>query len=69
MKQLMLFVEFFINRSHKAVTKTKGGDFMRLIAHRFAKWLYRYSKRNAGMPSIRGSYEAPVPVLLQKNRK
>lgn len=32
-----------------------------------ANWLYAYGKTNAGMPSIRGSYEAPVPEKLRSD--
>lgn len=32
-----------------------------------ADWLFNYGKTNAGMASIRGSYEAPVPVQIQQS--
>lgn len=35
--------------------------FLKIIAH----WIYHYGKVNAGMASIRGSYEEPVPTTLQ----
>lgn len=31
----------------------------------FASWLLKYGKANAGMPSVRGSYEAPIPASLR----
>lgn len=31
-----------------------------------AAWLFKSGKAYAGMASIRGSYEAPVPKSLQK---
>lgn len=39
---------------------------MRQFIRLFASWLYRYGKANAGMPSIRGSYEAPVPKAFRR---
>lgn len=39
---------------------------MRQFIRLFASWLYRYGKTNAGMPSIRGSYETPVPKALRR---
>lgn len=37
---------------------------MNQIMEMLANWLYEYGKTNAGMPSLRGSYEAPVPQQL-----
>lgn len=36
------------------------------IWKRVAGWIRRYGKEAAGIPSHRGSYEAPVPEALQK---
>lgn len=44
----------------------KGGRKMNKILVSVAKWLCSYGKTNAGMASIRGSYEAPVPKTLQQ---
>lgn len=40
---------------------------MNVILNLFANWLYKYGKTNAGIPSLRGSYEAPVPQQLRDN--
>lgn len=42
---------------------------MNKVFEAIANWLYEYGKTNAGMPSIRGSYEAPVPEQLFANEK
>lgn len=39
---------------------------MNKVWHAIATWLYQHGKVNAGMASLRGSYEAPVPQQLQK---
>lgn len=39
---------------------------MRQFIRLFASWLYCYGKTNAGMPSIRGSYEVPVPKAFRR---
>lgn len=39
---------------------------MQRFLQRFVNWLYNYGKANAGMPSIRGSYEVPVPECLKR---
>lgn len=36
------------------------------IWKRVAGWIRRYGKEAAGLPSFRGSYEAPVPETLKK---
>ncbi|MGM9600532.1 MAG: hypothetical protein ACI3W5_02955 [Faecousia sp.] len=33
-----------------------------------AGWIYNYSKANAGMASIRGSYETKVPEQLKSTK-
>lgn len=38
-----------------------------MIWDMLASWLYEYGKANAGVPSLRGSYEAPVPQQLCDN--
>lgn len=48
-----------------ALLKMKGGEKMKKLLNVVAEWLYAYGKANAGMASIRGSYEAPVPKKLQ----
>lgn len=47
------------------ILKMKGGEKMKKLLNVVAEWLYAYGKANAGMASIRGSYEAPVPKKLQ----
>jgi len=42
---------------------------MTVIFKTISNWLYRYGKVNAGMPSIHGVYEAPVPQQLQEQDK
>lgn len=44
----------------------KGGEDMEKVLKVIADWFYNYGKANAGMTSIRGSYEAPVPKRLQQ---
>ena len=48
------------------LSQKKGGRKMNKILVSVAKWLCSYGKTNAGMASIRGSYEAPVPKTLQQ---
>ena len=42
---------------------------MSKVFEAIANWLYEYGKTNAGIPSIRGSYEAPVPEQLRSDNK
>lgn len=42
---------------------------MSSVFEAIANWLYEYGRTNAGMPSIRGSYEAPVPEQLYTDSK
>ncbi len=39
---------------------------MKKVIRAFAAWLYQYGIENARKPSLRGSYEADVPVCLKK---
>lgn len=42
---------------------------MNVILKTIANWFYKHGKANAGMASIRGAYEAPVPQQLQEQDK
>lgn len=42
---------------------------MRSFIQLFASWLFQYGKANAGMPSVRGSYEVPVPASLHSQNE
>lgn len=42
---------------------------MHSLIQKFASWLFNYGKVNAGMASIRGAYEVPVPQYLNSERK
>lgn len=42
---------------------------MHSFIQKFASWLFNYGKANAGMPSVRGSYEAAVPQSLSSQQK
>ena len=42
---------------------------MNVILKTIANWFYKLGKANAGMASIRGAYEAPVPQQLQEQDK
>ena len=42
---------------------------MNVIIRTIADWLYLQGKASAGMASIHGVYEAPVPQQLQEQEK
>ena len=42
---------------------------MNTILKLLANWFYHHGKANAGAPSIRGAYEAPVSQQLQEQEK
>ena len=42
---------------------------MNVILKTIANWFYKHGKANAGMASIRGAYEAPVPQQLQEQEQ
>lgn len=47
----------------------EGGNGMHSFIRKFALWLFNYGKVNAGMASIRGAYEVPVPQCLSSKHK
>ena len=55
----------FVKWLNSAVQSFKGGKGMHSFFQLLASWLLKYGKANAGMPSVRGSYETPIPAGLR----
>ncbi len=48
------------------IPNAKGGNEMRNLWEALVNLLNQYGQYGAGMASVRGSFEAPVPKALQK---
>jgi len=47
----------------------KGGTTMLKLLEKIADFAYEYGKEGAGMPSLRGNYEAAAPKELMNDEQ